>query len=165
MPVPPVFMFESCTLPSLSGSYTFLAINSVGASLLKVSDYSLGCNLMVAILDDSSMTTTIDSISAAEFHRLYNAACRISLDIVVIGSRANGTAKATSDWDYIIEKLNNRKWKKIKNSIPGAKTINTPRMIDIVRLPVDPSKPHIRVTPSLLLNKLLGYGKIEYIIS
>ena len=65
----------------------------------------------------------------------------------------------------IIEKLNNRKWKKIKNSIPGAKTVNTPRMIDIVRLPVDSSKPHIRVTPSLLLNKLLGYGKIEYIVS
>ena len=166
MPSPPEFMYQSCTSPSLSGSFTFLAINSESAGISKVLDYNVGCNLMVAILDDSSMTTTaLYSISASEFHRLYNAACRISLDIVVIGSRANGTAKATSDWDYIIEKLNNRKWKKIKNSIHGAKTINTPRMIDIVRLPVDSSKPHIRVTPSLLLNKLLGYGKIEYFVS
>lgn len=165
MPTPPEFVHQTCTLLDMSGKFRFLAMNSEQKSNVDVVDYSTDCNLTVVIVRDNSMSiTTPCSITASEFHRLYNAACRISLDIVVIGSRANGTAKATSDWDYIIEQLNNRKWKKIKNSMPGAKTLNSPRKIDIVRLPVDPSKPYIRITPSLLLNKLLGYGEIEYII-
>ena len=166
MPTPPEFVYQSCSSQETGGKYTFIAINSDIDTISKVVDYNEGFNLQVALLDDTNMSTTaLYSITASEFHRLYNAACRISLDIVVIGSRANGTARATSDWDYIIEQLNNRKWKKIKNSMPGAKTINSPRMIDIVRLPLDTTKPHIRISPSLLLNRLLGYGKIEYTLS
>lgn len=81
-------------------------------------------------------------ITSDELWRLYNAAYRIKCNIIVVGSRANGTAKATSDWDYIIEGLNNRKWKKIKNSIPGAKSSDVPmRNIDIVHTRLDTSKP------------------------
>ena len=165
MPTPPEFVYQSSSSHGARGKYTFIAINS-DIDISKVVDYNEGFNLKVALLDGTNMSTTaLYSITASEFHRLYNAACRISLDIVVIGSRANGTARATSDWDYIIDQLNNRKWKKIKNSVPGAKSINSPRMIDIVRLPLDTSKPHIRISPSLLLNRLLGYGKIEYTLS
>ena len=65
-------------------------------------------------------------VSHNEMKCIYNAANRIKCDIIVVGSRANGTAQFTSDWDYIIEGLNNRKWKKIKNSIPGAKDFDRP---------------------------------------
>lgn len=96
-------------------------------------------------------------VSRNEMKRIYNAANRIKCDIIVVGSRANGTAKLTSDWDYIIEGLNNRKWKKIKNSIPGAKdSDHAYRDIDIVHTPLDKARPYIIVSPSLLLNKLLG---------
>ncbi len=96
-------------------------------------------------------------VSRMEIIRIYNAASRIKCNIIVIGSHANGTATLTSDWDYIIEGLNNKKWKKIKNSIPGAKDFDSPiRNIDIVRLPLDKSRPYIIIPPSLLLNKLLG---------
>jgi len=65
--------------------------------------------------------------------RIENAATRIGKPITVVGSRAKGTAGAFSDWDYVIEGLNNKSWKQIKNSLPGSKSIldNTPRNIDI----------------------------------
>lgn len=96
-------------------------------------------------------------VSHNEMKRIYNAANCIKCDIIVVGSRANGTAQFTSDWDYIIEGLNNRKWKKIKNSIPGAKDFDRPvRDVDIVHTPLDKTRPYIIVSPSLLLNKMLG---------
>ena len=105
----------------------------------------------------SSYEITRYGVSRMKIIRIYNAASRIKCNIIVIGSHANGTATLTSDWDYIIEGLNNKKWKKIKNSIPGAKDSDRPnRNIDIVRLPLDRSRPYIIISPSLLLNKLLG---------
>ena len=54
-----------------------------------------------------------------------------------------------SDWDYVIEGLNSRSWSKIKNSLPGAKSTidNTLRNIDLIRTPLDKTKPYITVYP------------------
>ncbi|WPO84289.1 DUF6443 domain-containing protein [Chryseobacterium sp. JJR-5R] len=87
-------------------------------------------------------------ISSSDFLRIENAASRINKPITVVGSRANGTAKAYSDWDYVIEGLNSREWSKIKNSIPGARSIidNTPRNIDIFKQ-LDLSRPYLKIHP------------------
>lgn len=78
-----------------------------------------------------------------------NAATRIRKPITVVGSRASGKAGAYSDWDYVIEGLNRKKWSKIKNSLPGSHSLldNTPKNIDIFKGPVDTSKPYITIYP------------------
>lgn len=87
-------------------------------------------------------------LSAGDALRIENAATRIGKPITVVGSRAKGTAGAFSDWDYVIEGLNNKGWKQIKNSLPGSKSVldNTPRNIDIFKT-LDPTKPHITIYP------------------
>lgn len=94
-------------------------------------------------------TGNISNITAGEALRIENAATRIGKPINVVGSRASGTAKAYSDWDYVIEGINSKSWDKIKNSLPGSKSIidNTPRNIDIMKTPLDPTKPYIRIEP------------------
>jgi len=44
---------------------------------------------------------------------------------------------------------NSKEWSKIKNSLPGAKSIldNTPRNIDIHKPPVQTDKPYITIFP------------------
>lgn len=88
-------------------------------------------------------------LTAGELARIENAATRIGKPINVVGSRASGTAKATSDWDYVIEGLTNKQWKQIKNSLPGApsRADNLPRTIDIFREPVDATRPFITIYP------------------
>lgn len=99
-------------------------------------------------------------LSAGEVLRIENAATRIGKPITVVGSRAtpgrvsNGVNTFTgkiSDWDYIIEGglKNSREWSKIKNSLPGAKSIidNTPSMIDIHKGPLRPGYPSITIFP------------------
>jgi hypothetical protein len=87
-------------------------------------------------------------LSAGDALRIENAATRIGKPITVVGSRARGTAGAYSDWDYVIEGLNSKGWKQIKNSLPGSKSVlyNTPRNIDIFKT-FDPTKPHITIYP------------------
>ncbi|RYY48374.1 MAG: hypothetical protein EOO06_10390 [Chitinophagaceae bacterium] len=90
-------------------------------------------------------------LSEGELLRIENAATRINKPITVVGSRANGTASAYSDWDYVVEGLTNRNWKQIKNSLPGARSImdNTTRNIDIFTGPVNKNLPHITVLPRI----------------
>jgi hypothetical protein len=87
-------------------------------------------------------------ISSGDYLRIENAASRINKPITVVGSRASGTAKAYSDWDYVIEGLNRKEWSKIKNSIPGARSTfdNTPRNIDIFKT-LDLSRPYLTIYP------------------
>jgi RHS repeat-associated protein len=87
-------------------------------------------------------------LTASELLRIQNAANRIGKPINVVGSRASGTAKAASDWDYVIENINSKEWNAIKNSLPGApsRIDNLPRMIDIFKK-LDASKPYITITP------------------
>ena len=88
------------------------------------------------------------NISPSEYARIQNAATRIGKPIDVVGSRAAGTAKTTSDWDYVIEGINRRQWNQIKNSLPGARSVmdNSPRMIDIFKT-LQPGRPAIRIYP------------------
>ena len=90
-----------------------------------------------------------NSLTASEYLRIENAATRINMPINVVGSRASGTATAYSDWDYIIEGINKQKWNKIKNSLPGARSVldNTPRNIDLIKEPLDRTKPFITIYP------------------
>uniref|UniRef100_UPI0032B41766 RHS repeat-associated core domain-containing protein n=1 Tax=Flavobacterium adhaerens TaxID=3149043 RepID=UPI0032B41766 len=90
------------------------------------------------------------AITASELLRIENAATRIGKPITVVGSRASGTAKAFSDWDYVIEGgLNSKNWSKIKNSLPGSKSTidNMARNIDIFTGTVRTELPHITVLP------------------
>ncbi|WP_279039450.1 nucleotidyltransferase domain-containing protein [Butyricimonas paravirosa] len=89
------------------------------------------------------------NLSLSEIERIENAATRIGKEIHLVGSRAKGTANAYSDWDYVIEGITNKNWKKIKNSLPGAKSFldNTPRRIDLFKVPLDVTKPYITFYP------------------
>lgn len=95
----------------------------------------------------SESRTNVSGILPGDYQRIKNAANRTGLVIYVVGSRANGKATLTSDWDYVIPDLNCKKWKKIKNSLPGAKTIDRPRKIDIMHSPLNEELPYIMITP------------------
>jgi hypothetical protein len=75
-------------------------------------------------------------LTKAELLRIENAATRINKPINIVGSRATGKAGAYSDWDYVIEGINRQSWNKIKNSLPGSKSIlnNTPNNIDLSKV-------------------------------
>ena len=81
--------------------------------------------------------------------RIRNACIRIKKPIYLVGSRASGTSTALSDFDYIIPNLKSKEWQKIKNSLPGARSLrdNSPNRIDLIKLEVDLSRPHIEVQP------------------
>ncbi len=107
--------------------------------------------LKSALISKSAQAITEDSIlTSSEFLRIENAATRIGKPINVVGSRANGTANAYSDWDYVIEKgINSKDWSKIKNSLPGSRSTldNIPRNIDIFTGTVDKTKPFLTIPP------------------
>lgn len=46
---------------------------------------------------------SLDNLLPSQATRIQRAADRIGRPISVVGSRAAGTARETSDWDYIIE--------------------------------------------------------------
>ena len=126
----------------------YVAINTNVNHCFSIDSYDSSTNCCVLIIDDSTnQSTTIGYITKNEFKRIQNAANRIACVIIVVGSRASGKATAYSDWDYIINGLNNRRWKKIKNSMPGAKEDGKPRQIDIVRTPLDINLPFIKFLP------------------
>lgn len=81
--------------------------------------------------------------------RIRNAAIRINKIIYLVGSRASGLHNSYSDFDYIIPTIRSKEWQKIKNSLPGAKSArdNLTKRIDLMRVELDESKPHIKVTP------------------
>lgn len=95
---------------------------------------------------------SISNISASEAKRIQNAADRIQQDINVVGSRARGTAKADSDWDYVVEGLTKNLKDKIKNSLPkgeGGGKLNGTKWsgMDLDKGPLIKSKPYIKFTP------------------
>lgn len=56
-------------------------------------------------------------MSAADAKRIQNAANRTGQEITVVGSRAKGTAKPTSDWDYIMSGKSSQRHS-AKSSVP-----------------------------------------------
>lgn len=90
---------------------------------------------------------SLSNISPSEAIRIQNAADRIGVPIALVGSRANGTASAFSDWDYVIN-ASGRKLHSVSTSLPGASTLERlPNVVDIFRGSVDMSKPHIIFYP------------------
>lgn len=90
----------------------------------------------------------LENISRADAQRIQNAADRKNQVIVVIGSRARGTAGPNSDWDYVMPGASNKTKHSLSSSLPtGDKPgIDQPRQLDIVD-GYDPSWPHIIFTP------------------
>lgn len=88
-------------------------------------------------------------IDEGGYLRIKNAAMRINKTIYLVGSRAAGTHQAHSDFDYIIPTIKSKEWTKIKNSLPGAKIPqdNVPNRIDLLKVSVDLSRPHIKINP------------------
>lgn len=88
-------------------------------------------------------------IGEGGYRRIKNAAQRINRTIFLIGSRASGTQHAYSDFDYIIPNIRSREWTKIKNSLPGAKSLrdSLTNRIDLLKVELDSTKPYIRINP------------------
>ena len=95
------------------------------------------------------VSAELNILSKSEILRIENVATRINKSITIVGSRASGKAGAFSDWDYVIKGLNNSSWKKIKNSLPGSRSIldNIPRNIEIFKGSVNPNLPYITIYP------------------
>ncbi|RGK27778.1 RHS repeat-associated core domain-containing protein [Bacteroides intestinalis] len=129
----------------------YAAVEFGGIALGKI--FGWGAKGLVNLLGKSgakaATQTGVNTLTASEYLRIENAATRINMPINVVGSRASGTATAYSDWDYIIEGINKHNWNKIKNSLPGARSIldNTPRNIDLIKEPLDRTKPFITIYP------------------
>lgn len=106
-----------------------------------------GPNMATTAANEASGTVNV--LSKSEITRIANAANRINKPIIVVGSRASGTAGAYSDWDYIIQGLTNKEWKQIKNSLPGSKSAidNMPANIDIFKGDLNANLPYIIVYP------------------
>ena len=101
------------------------------------------------LVHNNNPCAQVVNVAEGGLQRIQNAANRINQPIHLVGSRANGTAKSMSDFDYVIEGINSKNWDKIKNSLPGApsRIDNLPRRIDLFRSPLDKSKPYITINP------------------
>ncbi|MEF2148461.1 RHS repeat-associated core domain-containing protein [Aquilutibacter rugosus] len=90
----------------------------------------------------------ISNLSAGELKRIQNAANRSGVTITVVGSRAAGTARSNSDWDYVVDS-NSKTRSKLSRSLPGAGNLNEGQRpnIDVFRGEVDKSRPYIEVKP------------------
>lgn len=61
----------------------------------------------------------VENIAPGEAARIQNAANRTQTEICVVGSRANGTARPTSDWDYVVPPTTTRSTAhSLKSSLP-----------------------------------------------
>ena len=104
-----------------------------------------------------SRTAQQAGISAADATRIQNAATRTNQRITVVGSRAEGTAKAGSDWDYIMSGKSSARHS-ASGSVPrgsGGGEVGRPGM-DVWQeynpnAPgynvLDPSRPHVFFDP------------------
>ena len=101
------------------------------------------------------------SISAGDARRIQNAADKTGQRVTVVGSRAKGSARPDSDWDYIVSGKSRQRGA-AKNSVPrgaaggeigpsGRETgidwwqdynRNAPNY-----MPLDPSRPHVIFDP------------------
>ena len=136
------------------GSTVYTVVKASNGQEVSISDVAFSAMEIIPVVGGVGKGTKVVKaanvvLETGDLLRIENAATRIGKPINVVGSRASGTAGAMSDWDYVIEGLNSRSWSKIKNSLPGAKSTidNTLRNIDLIRTPLDKTKPYITVYP------------------
>ncbi len=93
----------------------------------------------------------LENLSAGEIARIQNAANRTGTRVTVVGSRANGTPRANSDWDYVLPSNTLGKTRhSLRSSLPeGPRNIGEPRNQDFFLDGIDPTKPHITFEPGL----------------
>jgi hypothetical protein len=91
----------------------------------------------------------LENLSPLEIARIQNAANRTGVEISVVGSRANGTSHAMSDWDYVVPVgTKSSTTHSLKNSLPeGPRGLGDPRNQDFFKATVDASKPFITFKP------------------
>ena len=92
---------------------------------------------------------SLDNIAPTDFQRIQNAANRTNTEITVVGSRAGGTAKPMSDWDYVLPAGTPRRTQhSLSSSLPeGPRGLGEPRRQDFFTDPLDTNSPHIIVPP------------------
>jgi len=90
------------------------------------------------------------NLTPSEIARIQNAANRGGVEISVVGSRANASATALSDWDYVVPLGTPSKViRSLRNSLPsGYRELGAPRNIEFFRAPVERNFPHITFRPS-----------------
>ena len=93
---------------------------------------------------------SLKNLTPGELARIQNAANRTGVEISVVGSRAGGTAKGLSDWDYAVPaSTTSKQIKSLKNSLPsGFSEVGAPRNIEFFRSPVRTDLPHITFRPN-----------------
>ena len=132
--------------------FIILDVATLGGSSLVKGVVKTGAKVGGSVIAKNAAKSSKNVINIAEggISRIQNAANRINKPIHLVGSRANGTSNAFSDFDYVIEGINSRQWSKIKNSLPGApsRVDNLPRRIDLFRGPLNPNKPYITIYPN-----------------
>ncbi|WP_448824528.1 hypothetical protein [Capnocytophaga ochracea] len=149
---------EFANMKNLNGTSKTTQEATIGLVSSAFLVYDIALRSVITGLEMTSNAVRASSVSAetmgnllshGDYLRIQNAATRIRKPITVVGSRASGKAGAYSDWDYVIEGLNRKSWSKIKNSLPGSRSLldNTPRNIDIFKGSVDTSKPYITIYP------------------
>ena len=86
-------------------------------------------------------------IQAGDAARIQSVASRTRQTITVIGSRANGTATASSDWDYVLSGPSKARHSAERFLPRGPLGSGSGKGIDVVPGSVDPSRPHVIFNP------------------
>ena len=91
----------------------------------------------------------IENLAPGERARIQNAANRTNTEVSVVGSRAKGTARSDSDWDYVLPQDTRASTRhSLKSSLPeGTRSLGEPRNQDFFQEPLDLTKPYITFTP------------------
>jgi hypothetical protein len=90
----------------------------------------------------------VDCLSPEDVVRIQNAADRTRMRITVVGSRADGTARPMSDYDYVLNVGTARGRRMVRNSSPvGPSGLGETRNQDFHPEPVDTARPYIAFTP------------------
>jgi RHS repeat-associated protein len=89
------------------------------------------------------------NLAPEDITRIQNAANRTNTEITVVGSRAAGTPKPNSDWDYVVPPDTKKKTvHSLSSSVPeGPRGLGEPRNSDFFRENVDQEKPYITFKP------------------
>ncbi len=90
----------------------------------------------------------LENITASQARRIQNAANRSGKEIGLVGSRAKGTARPDSDWDFVID-ANHKTRNNLSRSLPGGKDVKqgVQNNQDVFKGQVDTARPHIIFSP------------------